>query len=222
MASLREKRDSRFWWACVTGPDGKQKQFSTGLTDKGEAFAVAVAAEQALRRNVGSPHQLRKALDHLAETYTPATETDPPTWLVQWAEDKAREVSNRTAGKYAQTIREAAEWLTEAGVRSFGKLTPGRMTELRNHWSQANGASTVTLKMKILRGALAAAVKAKLLADNPAEDVAALRKEETRRREFRPEELEILVPSLTGEWKGMFFLGLYTGQRLNDLAELCW
>ena len=222
MASLREKRDSRFWWACVTGPDGKQKQFSTGLTDKGEAFAVAVAAEQALRRNVGAPHQLRKALDHLADTYIPTTDTDPPTWLVQWATSKEREVSARTAAKYAQTIREASEWLTGAGVSTFGKLTAARMTELRNHWAQANGAATVTLKMKILRGALTAAVKAKLLADNPAEDVAPLRKEETRRREFRPEELEILVPKLTGEWKGMFFLGLYTGQRLNDLAELRW
>ncbi|MEI8342934.1 MAG: tyrosine-type recombinase/integrase, partial [Verrucomicrobiota bacterium] len=26
----------------------------------------------------------------------------------------------------------------------------------------------------------------------------------------------------SGEWKGLFFLGLYTGQRLNDLAELHW
>ena len=222
MASLREHRHSRFLYACITGPDGKQKQFSTGLTDKREAMAVAVTAEEAFRKHSANPQSLRKALERLAGEYSPTVDTDPAKWLAQWAKDRAREVSDRTAAKYAQTIREASEWLTGAGVTTFGKMTPARMTELRNHWAQANGAATVTLKMKILRGALTAAVKAKLLADNPAEDVAPLRKEETRRREFRPEELEILVPKLTGEWKGMFFLGLYTGQRLNDLAELRW
>ncbi|MEI7912021.1 MAG: site-specific integrase [Verrucomicrobiota bacterium] len=219
---MREKRGSRFLWACIAGPDGKQKQFSTGLTDRGEALAAAVAAERALRKYAEAPHQLRKALDRLAVEYVPGTDTDPSKWLLEWSESRAREVEPATAAKYATTMREASAWLAAEGVKSFSGLTTGRLTELRNHWADLNGAATVTAKMKHLKTALAVAVKEKRISENPALDVGALRTVATRRREFRPEELAVLVPTLAGEWRGMFFLGLYTGQRLNDLAELTW
>ena len=57
---------------------------------------------------------------------------------------------------------------------------------------------------------------------NPATQIPKLREEETARREFRTAEIDLLLPTLTGEWRGIFLLGLYTGQRLNDLAELRW
>jgi integrase len=222
MASLRTHKKSKFWFACITGPDGKQKQFSTGLADKGEAMAVAVVAERELRKHNESPHQLRGALDRLAADYTPKTDADPAAWLQAWAAGRRREVAPATAEKYVHTAKQAGDWLTLHGISTFAAITPARLTELRNHWGVSVAASTVALKMKILRGALGAAVKENRMDKNPAELVGALVSKATRRREFRPAELSRLVPMLTGEWRAVFFLGLYTGQRLNDLAELKW
>lgn len=222
MASLREHRKSRFIYACITGPDGKQKQFSTGLTDRGEAMAVAVAAEQALRKHAAKPRQLRQALDRLAEEYTPPIDIDPAGWLEDWAKSRRNEVAPATALAYALMAKEAAAFLRHHGVDKFPGLTPGLLLGLRDHWAQRGAAATAANKMKYLTAALTIAVKAKLLAENPASEVGVLRLVKTRRREFRADELAVLVPTLKGEWKGLFFLGLYTGQRLNDLALLRW
>lgn len=213
------------WYACITidTPQGrKQRQFSTGLTDREEAHAVAVAAERAARKHREAPHQLRQALDRLAEEFEPAEDADPAAWLERWTESRAREIATGTAGIYRATTKAVAAWLRSEGIRRFSQLTPAVVVRLRDHLAEKRRASTVNVRMLILRTALNAAVRAKLMASNPANDLPALRSENTRRREFRPAELALLLPTLTGEWRAMVMLGLYTGQRLNDLALLRW
>lgn len=213
------------WYACITvdTPEGrKQRQFSTGLTDKEEAHAIAVAAERAARKHRDTPHQLRQALDRLAEEFEPADDADPAAWLEQWAESRKREVAEGTALIYQATTKAAAAWLRAEGIRRFSQLTPRVMLRLRDHYAETRRASTVNVRMLILRTALNAAVRAKVLPANPANDLPAMRAEDTRRREFRPAELALLLPTLIGEWRAMVLLGLYTGQRINDLAGLRW
>jgi integrase len=222
MASVKRRRDSKYWVACITLPDGKQKQFSTGLTDQDEALAAATAAERAARKHQHAPHKLRGALERIAEDYVPANEADPAGWLPAWAMDRAAEVSAATLAAYKSTMKEAAEFCRRESIRSFSALTPRRVVELRDWWAGRNSARTVNSKVKLLRIALRAARRAKLLEENPAEEVAAVRVTATPRREFRPAELEVLLPTLSGEWLAITLLGLYTGQRLNDLAELKW
>ena len=222
MASVRKRRESAFWYACITLEDGRQRQFSTGLTERDEALAVAVAAERAARRNVDRPHQLRKALDRLAEDFVPATDRDPAEWLESWVTSRKAEVAENTFATYENTVTEVADWLRGARVGSFSALTPARVMEMRVEWSKKNSPRTVNTKMKHLRMALKVAVREKMLEVNPAEDFSQVREQATPRREFRGPELELLVPTLAGEWRGIFFLGLYTGQRLNDLAVLKW
>jgi integrase len=63
-----------------------------------------------------------------------------------------------------------------------------------------------------------------LLSDNPAEHVEAIKKEKggTTRRDFAVPEIEALLAVCDPEWKSMILFGLYTGQRLGDLARLQW
>ena len=222
MASLRKFKKSRFWYACIAGSDGKQKQFSTGLTDAEEAMGVAVAAERALRKHSATPHQLRASLERLAAEFVPEGSADPGEWLVGWARGRKEEVAPATWSAYTKACAEASEWMKVAGVKGFAELTPARLTGLRDWWRERLAARTVGLKMKTMKVALGAAVKQKLLDENPACEVGSLRMAVTRRREFRPEEVKKVLGSLTGEWRVLFLLGLYTGQRLNDLAELTW
>lgn len=221
MASIRKAPSSKYWFACVTLPGGKRKQFSTGLTDEKEALAVAVATERAARRNA-EPHQLRAALERIAEDFTPPEDSDPAAWLLAWASSRKAEVAKGSFEKYQSAAQDAADWIKAQGIKTFAALTTSRLTAMRNEWAKTLRASTANVKLKIIRQALAVAVREKLLESNPAEAVQRLKEEKTARREFRPAELDLLIPTLTGEWRAIFFLGLYTGQRLNDLAILTW
>jgi integrase len=222
MASVRRRKGSKFWFACITLPDSKQRQFSTGLTDEKEALALAVATERSLRQHAEKPHQLRAAFERLAEDYTPPEDAAVAEWLTGWAAARKGTVSEGTAELYRHVVKQAGEWLVGHGVTRFSGVTTDILTKLRDHWAKTLAAPTVNVRMQVLRIALGAAVQAKRLAENPGKGVPRLLVTATRRREFRPAELDLLLPTLTGEWRALFLMGLYTGQRLNDLAELRW
>ena len=44
----------------------------------------------------------------------------------------------------------------------------------------------------------------------------------TARRPFTVAELQTILAAADDEWRSMIFFGLYTGQRLGDLARLNW
>ena len=222
MASLRKHKKSRFWYACVRMADGSHRQFSTGLEDKTEALAVAVAAEREFRKNTESPHQLRAALDRLAGEYSPRSATAPAAWLERWLEQKKNEVGAGTWASYRNTGSQLIAFLKERGCGSFLAVTPAMLGELRERWAAANCAATANLKIRQTSTLFAAAVAAGVATSNPAAKVGKLKAAATVRREFRPAELDLLLPTLRGEWRALVLLGLYTGQRLNDLAGLRW
>jgi len=76
--------------------------------------------------------------------------------------------------------------------------------------------------LKVLRSAFAVARREGLTDDNPAERVAVLKKRQTdsERRPFTLSELKRLMDVANDEWRGMILFGLYTGQRLGDIAML--
>lgn len=219
MASVRQKPSSRYWFACITRPDGKQRQFSTGLKDREEALAVARAAESALSRKHSDPHALRTALSRIADDFEPIEDQNPAQWLRQWAQHRRQEVSPGTATLYEQIATEASTALDEAGIRSFSALTPAIVRHIRDDWAARHSPSTANKKLKILRLALNSAP----IQTNPAKTIPPIKAAPTIRREFRPDELAKLLEHLTGEWLAITLLSLYTGgQRLNDLATLKW
>ena len=222
MASVRIRTGSKFWYACITLPTGKQRQFSTGLEDREEVLAAATAAERAARRHDAAPHQLRAALDRIAEDFVPKDDINPGPWLRAWAKSRKNEVAATSFSTYTSLMDEVAGWLAWREVRSFAALTTARITELRDWWAERNSPRTANNKLKILRAALNAAVAERRSENNPAARIPVLKAQKTARREFREAEIDILLPTLTGEWRAIFLLGLYTGQRLNDLAVLRW
>lgn len=222
MASVRLRAGLSRFWEAIIWVDGKRRSFSTGLEDRAEALHVAHAAEMAARKHKEQPHQLRVALERLAEAMTPAPEADPGEWLARWAEGRAREVKPSTLAAYLNTAAEAREFFARKGVRKFSAVTRSVLVELREEWSGRNSASTVNSKVRHLSTAFSYAVEEKLIAENPAAAVPAVRAGAVKRREFRAAELQVLLPTLGGEWRAIVLLGLYTGQRLNDLAVLRW
>jgi integrase len=57
--------------------------------------------------------------------------------------------------------------------------------------------------------------------DNPAEFVDSVREDRKNlRRPFTVPEIRRILEVVNGEWKSLILFGLYTGQRLGDIARL--
>ena len=116
MASIRKHRSSRYWYACITLPDGRQRQFSTGLEDATEAKAAAVAAEREIRRQHQTPHQLAAALTRIAAEFAPPEDSQPVVWIERWLADLSRTRAGDTTRLYRDTIADLRADLDAAGV----------------------------------------------------------------------------------------------------------
>src|SRR5439155_18680894 len=59
--------------------------------------------------------------------------------------------------------------------------------------------------------------------ENPASGVKVAKlRDRSNRRGFTIPEIQRVVSVATEEWKSLIYFGLYTGQRLGDLARLTW
>ncbi len=116
------------------------------------------------------------------------------------------------------------EFLAERSDRDIAYVHKRDLTELRDKTATELSASTANTDLKILRTAFRQAVVDGLRLDNPAAAVRTLedRKDANapERRPFTEKELKKLLSVAEGEWGGMILGGLYTGQRLGDLASL--
>ena len=73
MASLWKHPKSKYWTACYTNKDGKQVKRSTKQTERGQAFAVALAwerVEQQARYGTVSALQIQRVFNDLVERIT--------------------------------------------------------------------------------------------------------------------------------------------------------
>src|SRR4030095_2142013 len=58
--------------------------------------------------------------------------------------------------------------------------------------------------------------------ENPASGVKVAEQDGVRRRGFKIPEIRRILEAADNEWKSLIYFGLYTGQRLGDLARLTW
>ena len=222
MASLRKKPRSKYWWACVTLPNGKRTQFSTGLVDKAAALEIAQRSERETRRQT-SETKLRTALARLVADVIGTSMIDPAEWVEAWAKGKAGTVRDASAGLYAMIAKALAEFLRSEKTESLAAVKRSDLERLRDKWASEHAATTVNTRLKTVRRIFRDALAEKLIDDNPAEGLSNLRESgTTERREFRPAELQTLLAAADQTWKTMILLGLYTGQRIGDLCELRW
>jgi integrase len=221
MASIRRKKGTPNWYACVTLPGGRRRQFSTRKTNRKEALEIAQATELALRKGRDRQHFLHLLGGLWAEVSPEGPKMLAADYFARWFAVRKPEISKTTAEKYAQVIDEAsAAW----EGRDLDQLSQQDVAALRDQWGSVHSAATANLKLRILKGVLADAWRDGAAARNEAAKVRPLKKSASKsRRPFSTEELRLLLQTAgETEWKGMILLGLYTGQRLKDLANLSW
>jgi integrase len=229
MASLRRHPKSPFYVACFTGADGKRYQRSTRIKADGkvesrrQAQRIANEYEDVARRK----HTARQVQRVFQEVYKEVTGEHLPDQTVsafatEWLKDKKGSV---TEGTYAFYKSRAESFLGSIGDRAEGPMYQVTERDIRA-WRDAEAervsVTTTNHGLKVLRMLFGDAKKQNIMADNPAELIPVIKKagRADRRRPFTKEELRRLFAILTGEWLSLVVFGLYTGQRLGDLARL--
>ena len=225
MASLRKKPNSRFWIACFTDGDGIQRQRSTQATDRTTAHGIAQKFEGAYAMKL-TEAQARKVVSDIYEGLhgEQLYHSTARKFLTDWLAGKQVEMSPGSYKRYKNAVDKLLDFLAERSDRDIAYVHKRDIAALRDKTAAALSPSTANTDLKILRVAFRQAVVDGMRLDNPAGAVSTLndRREPDapERRPFDETELRTLIGVADGEWEGLVLGGLYTGQRLGDLASL--
>ena len=223
MAYLRRLPKSPFWIAGFNLPDGRRTQRSTKMTDRKGAMKLALKWEEASANRI-TEAQARRVLSDIHEqihgTHLASPSVDK--FVEQWLERKQGETAEVTLVAYRRAAEQFAAFLGDKAMQPIHYVTPAQVAAWRDVSAKKASPRTANNKLKIVRTLFQSAWRDGLLTDNPAAKVPALKTAEGTRRPFTLSELKTLLRVASEEWRGMILAGLYTGQRLKDIASLTW
>ena len=224
MASLRKIPGCQNWIACFTLPDGRRKQNSTGTSNRKLALKIATEAEQAAR-NMRTARQFHRILSGI---YTQVTGDTLPVskvsdYFESWLKRKEPELSASTNDFYGIKSRDFLAHLGDRAALEMNRITQADIIAFRNKESERLSATSVNHSVKFLRMVFKSARADGVVLDNPAEFVGTVaNRHRTQRRAFTLPELKLVLDHSGPEWRSMIYFGLYTGQRMGDIAALTW
>ncbi len=228
MASVHRRPRSPFWFAAWRDTHGKLFLRSTKQKEKSAALAAALDFERAEKvAGTGSlvESQTRKIVaDIMERAGLASSDISIADWLAEWLKSKSG-ASEGTTQRYRIVIDQFLGYLGPRAKRPLSSLT-GRDIQVHLDARTAEGvsSSTVRLTTTILRLALSAACKRKLITENPADALEMPKESRTKveRGVFTSDEVRRLVEAAEGEWRTVILLGYFTGARLGDCARMEW
>lgn len=228
MASVHKRKGrSPYWWAAFYLPDGRRTLRSTKQRNKTKAMEVAlgwVKASRLAKEQRLTDMQARRVIAdiHAIATRETLVQYTAESFIRAWLENKLPSIADSSVAAYEKT---AAEFIGHLGARSkvhVEAVTVKDVLSFRSNLLARVSAGTVNQKLLILRGCWSWGVRLSLVTENPFKAVDLASGEATERRAFTLPELQDLLNACDVEWRAMVLLGLYTGQRLGDLATLTW
>ena len=144
--------------------------------------------------------------------------------IKKWVERQSCVVRKTTAQSYENTVKRFLSFLGERSKLPLHRITRDDIEGFQTMEAKTTAASTAYLKVKTLRIFFKDATIRGLISTSPAFGVKKTSEDVKRekRRAFNVEQLKAIERQCTGEWRGIFIFGLYTGQRLADIANLRW
>lgn len=230
MASLWKSPNSKYWQAAWRDENGKRRNKSTKLpaksTTRRQAQRIAEQFEEiALKRKTGK--HLREAMAELSREVTGeamaiATVKD---FMDSFLARKQGEVGKASKAFYKTVVRDFTAWLGDRATEDIASVTRADMSRYRNELLVRVSEGTTSNKLKAIRSMFRDALSQGFIHDEPTEGLKFTRKERPggqKKRPFTLPELQLLCETATGEWRSMILFGLYTGQRMGDIATLRW
>lgn len=224
MASLWKDPRSKFLVACFTDAKGRRVKRSTKTTDKKLALKMANRFEE----ESNAKRTAKQARRVLTDIYRELSGEESATLTVRQHFNaviarKKVVVSAASLDYYTGHSKRFLEWIGEKADADLSEITKADVTAYRNAVAGHAGQRTTNNTLKALRTFFSEARKDGYITDDPAADVDTVRdRVESTRRPFTLDELRAVVAVAGDEWKSMIYFGLYTGQRLGDIASLTW
>lgn len=230
MASLRRLPSSSNWIACFIGADGKRYQRSTGIKADGTMIsrrqAQHIAEEyEDIARKKKTVRQIQRVLSDLYEDISgdALPDSNAQEFANRWLSSKQAEIRPHTLVFYRIKIDAFMKFIGAKATGPIRELTTEDVRRWRDSEAKRLTPATANHGLKCIRMFFAAARRVNLIADDPSSGVPILKKSpESARRPFTRPELERLLQVVPSEWRSLILFGLYTGQRLSDLASLTW
>jgi integrase len=224
MATVLRQPGTQYWIAAFRDATGKQHRRSTGETTKTRALEVAKQFERA-GKGKGNPHRVKATF---ADFYREHFGIDLPFSTVRifcqdWLATRKAETAKATYSRYEKTIERFLESLGEAAEKDLNEVTKSHITAFRDWCLKQYATRTANLYLKIIKMVFRSARLDGYLWQDPAEGVKTVKnREPLTRRPFTLDELRSVLAVADPEWQSLIKFGLYTGQRLSDLASLTW
>lgn len=151
------------------------------------------------------------------------------TFLTGWLKRKEAENAGATAAAYRGAVQGFLAHLGPKAKLDLNHIAANDVLSFRDGLIGKISGSTINHRIKLVRIGFNAACQAGLMQSNPAMRVEKLHEKQRQsdeskqeRRPFTMEEIQKILSVADQEWKELIFFGLYTGQRLGDLANLKW
>jgi integrase len=191
--------------------------------------ALLIAQEyEAASRTAKTMRQIQKTLEAMRELVT-GESTPARATLRQvaegWLVTKRPEISPASFDFYSSSVKKLLVAFAHKADLPVGEITRADLVRYRNAIAQGGvNAKTVNQHLKVAKMIFRLARKDGLISEDPSEFVDPVKGQTpaSAKRPFRIEELRALLEVADPEWKSMIFFGLYTGQRLGDIARLTW
>lgn len=206
-------------------PDGKRVQRSNKETSRRLAQEKADSWEKLSKEGA----KARQAHKVISEIYRRAHQVELPDSTIRsyfdgWVERRKGELAAASHAAYKGRATHFLEWLGELADKPLGTIEARHISAYRDSLARCLSANTANHGVKLLRVILEDARREQHIAENPAKDCALLKKDTSSacRRPFTIPELQKVLEVANDEWRSMILCGLYTGQRLADIARLTW
>jgi integrase len=227
LASIHRHPNSKFWYCCINVPGRGQLQRTTKQTDRRKAYEFAQKLESATRGNALTEIQARKILAEIYAIRNPGEKlrgSSARDFFKSWVSNKVRETAEATSVRYTGAINSFIQSLGERADLDISAIASRDIVAFRDQVASRLSTSTTNHAVKVVRMSLKDAQADALVTANVAAGVRPAKSAEDsgRRRPFTLPEIKRILRVAHGEWTGIILFGLYTGQRLGDIARLTW
>lgn len=228
MAFVFKNPNTKNWIAGFRDPSGKRRNRSTGLlnSEKNRRQAERIADQyEAAANRKRTAQQVRRTI---AELHKEITGEDLPATTMrshveQWLASKAPSVSRSTMIFYQGATDKFLDYLGARAEADLGDIVREDIEGFRDTLAKRLAPKTVNHNVKVLRMLFNDARDRTLLVDDPTEFVKTVRAQKVvKRRPFTIEEVRAVLEHCDPEWRSIVLFGMYTGQRLGDIARLRW
>jgi integrase len=226
MATLIRYLRSRYWIAAFRDSTGRQIRQTTRETDKRKAQKVADILERTAKRQ-GNAQTVRQAFVNF---YRDAYGEELPSssvreYAASWLEARKAETTDSSYARYEKIIEKFLRFLGKDAERDLSDIRKPQIVRFRDAEAKKFATATANLELKTIRMMFRQARIDQYIIVDPAEGVKVLKDrdhDKVKRRPFTIDELRSILANADDEWQSLIKFGIYTGQRLADLATLRW